>query len=648
VDSHSKPAPRPNRKVIRVNSRKGNPMKKHVFYNSLSSVAAALTRMPGCSGDTKGRHLRWICVLLLLPVSLIAAGPNTENLIFYLSCDDAVNPIDESVDPAATVLHGSLTSVPGQFGTQGLGFNGNKANRIEVLNAPKLDGMSALTIEAWAQPRNLALHAGLTVVSKASGPQVGHSYTLWAQADRNVYGRINGNESTDLRSTTTLEDGVWYHLALVFDSQSPANERMKLYINGVLNTTHYHPGARVNQIASSLWVGDVGKLTEGFNWDGALDEIGIWNTALTAEEIGQLMQQSKASLLGTGSESEPPFEVVASGLDNPRGLVFANDGTLYIVEAGRGGEGPSAPGPEGAEVYFGPSGAITEVREGVQKRIVTGLPSMAHAGGSHAGGPYNLVLGPDNVAFVANGLGGSPATRDAFGPEAVDMGKLLRVNLKQGTWESLADLVAYEAGNDPDGGGVDSNPYDILSVPGRFIVTDAGGNDLLSVTYDGQISTLARFPAQMVAAPPSLGLPAGAQIPAQAVPTAVVLGPDLALYVGELTGFPFKPGNARVYRVVPGSEPEVFAGGFTNILDLEFRPQDGLLYVLEHRMNGLLSGDTTGALIRINVDGSREVIASDGLVSPGGLAFGGDGAAYVTNFSDSADIGQAVRIPIEP
>jgi hypothetical protein len=192
-----------------------------------------------------------VCVLLLVPASLMAAGPNTENLVFYLSCDDAVNPVDESADPATTVLHGSLTSVPGQFGTQALGFDGNKANRIQVLNNPKLDGMSALTVEAWAQPRNLVLHSG-TVVSKAMGPQVGHSYTLWTTPDRNVYGRINGNESTDLRSTTTLEDGVWYHLALVFDGQSPANERMKLYANGVLDSTHYHPGARVNQSASSV------------------------------------------------------------------------------------------------------------------------------------------------------------------------------------------------------------------------------------------------------------------------------------------------------------------------------------------------------------------------------------------------------------
>lgn len=351
--------------------------------------------------------------------------------------------------------------------------------------------------------------------------------------------------------------------------------------------------------------------------------------------------------------AEPPIEVVASGLDNPRGLAFAHNGALYIAEAGRGGDISLRVeyGGNPLELSFGASGAITEVQDGVQTRIVTGLPSKAQTGGYRAAGPDDLALDTGNVAFVVTGLGlpeGTPALREAFGPGAADLGRLLRVDLKQGTWESVADLVTYEAAHDPDGAGVDSNPYAVLSLPGSFIVPDAGGNDLLSVKHNGEVSTLALFPNWLVDAPPSLGLPPETKIPLQSVPTTVVLGPDAAVYVGEFTGRPFPVGGARVYRLIPGSEPKVFAEGFTNIIDMEFRPQDGLLYVLEHATKGLLSGDTTGALIRVNNDGSRTVIASAGLVSPGGLAFGGDGAAYITNFSESAELGQVVRIPIEP
>jgi hypothetical protein len=36
----------------------------------------------------------------------------------------------------------------------------------------------------------------------------------------------------------------------------------------------------------------------------------------------------------------------------------------------------------------------------------------------------------------------------------------------------------------------------------------------------------------------------------QAVPTSVAVAPDGAYYVGQLTGFPFPVGGARVFRVV--------------------------------------------------------------------------------------------------
>ena len=60
------------------------------------------------------------------------------------------------------------------------------------------------------------------------------------------------------------------------------------------------------------------------------------------------------------------------------------------------------------------------------------------------------------------------------------------------------------------------------------------------------------------------------RVTVQSVPTSVAVGPDGALYAGELTGFPFNPGDARVWRVVPGHAPTVYARGFTNISAIAF------------------------------------------------------------------------------
>lgn len=373
------------------------------------------------------------------------------------------------------------------------------------------------------------------------------------------------------------------------------------------------------------------------------------------------------------------IEVVASGLANPRGLAFGPDGALYIAEAGIGGEGACIEGPEG-EVCYGETGVISKVvlgqtgRAATLEQVVTGLSSLGAKGtGDNATGPSDVVFNDAGEMFVLMGLGADPALRDPQGPlgaDGINFGQLVSVD-GQGNWSNMVDIAAYEAANNPDGAQVDSNPFALLSVNGSFKVVDAGANDLLDVqpgyfiwlpvvtsqTGSGlnvagvnavqaaaaaQISTAAIFPARMVEFPPG----SGEMIPMDAVPTAVEMGPDGAYYVSQLTGFPFPVGGANIYRVVPGEEPQIYLDGFTNVLDLAFGA-DGSLFVLEMAKDSLLADPPpVGQIIQVKPNGTRTVIASDGLIAPVDLEIGPDQALYVANFGPTADQGQVVRIKL--
>jgi hypothetical protein len=347
-------------------------------------------------------------------------------------------------------------------------------------------------------------------------------------------------------------------------------------------------------------------------------------------------------------------EVVASGLDSPRHLAFGSRGDLFVAESGRGGSGPCFVGGEGP-ACMGATGAVTKInRWGRQSRIAQGLASYANTpGNTNAIGPHGITVLGANRVFVTNGgptepkdASGSPISRDtlaAQNPVADLFGRLLRVK-HHGQIRKIADLWAFERDVNPDAvvgnPAVDSNPVDVLFDRGHFVVADAGGNAIDVVNHKGRVSNLAVFANRLVPNPSG-----GPDIPMQAVPTSVVVGPDRQYYVSQLTGFPFPPGGANVYRVNPRTGAvTVFASGFTNIMDLAFG-KNGTLYVLEIDHDGLLSGSTDGGLFAVSRDGTKRQIAlaPGSLTMPGGIAVGRD-ALYVTNNAGSPGGGQVLRI----
>lgn len=172
--------------------------------------------------------------------------------------------------------------------------------------------------------------------------------------------------------------------------------------------------------------------------------------------------------------------VIASGLNNPRGLTLSPDGAIYVAEAGSGGAGPCAPGPDDVRCY-GTSGSITQIdlKNGAVSRIATGLPSIAPPGGDFAEGVHDVSFqGLGNLYFTV-GFGGDPANRTIFfGQGGENLARIGRMT-PRGSWTLQEDLGDFEAAVNPTGDEIDTNPYGLLAIPGKRVVADAGANDLV-------------------------------------------------------------------------------------------------------------------------------------------------------------------------
>jgi hypothetical protein len=333
------------------------------------------------------------------------------------------------------------------------------------------------------------------------------------------------------------------------------------------------------------------------------------------------------------AKAAPSFKVVASNLNNPRQLNFARNGKLYIAEAGTGGTNDCTTGGEGGPVCQGPTGSVMVVSKGHQHRVLKGLPSYADQGaGTTALGPADVVPYGKHLLAVSIGYGLDPAMRGSLQPPGRLFGTLLRANLRTKALRKLGDLAKFEGTanpiHDPN-----SDPTGVAKWGRSWVATDSGGNDLVKV-HRHHVSLVNVFRDVHTS-----------QGKVQAVPTDVVVGPDGALYMSELTGFPFVKGAASIYRIVPGHQPKVFASGLTNVTSLAFG-RGGRLYAVQISNEGLLTGPT-GSLWRVRSDASGKAsknLTGD-LFAPYGVAIKGRNA-YVTTGAVAPGAGNVIKVPL--
>ncbi|HEX9260522.1 MAG TPA: ScyD/ScyE family protein, partial [Acidimicrobiales bacterium] len=138
-----------------------------------------------------------------------------------------------------------------------------------------------------------------------------------------------------------------------------------------------------------------------------------------------------------------------------------------------------------------------------------------------------------------------------------------------GVLSAVFDIASYQAGDpdpydqdEPPGDATSSNPYGLAVLrSGDVLVVDAQNNDMLRIAPNGEAVTVARFlpkPTSTDHLPPDFfPFPLPPSINAEAVPTGVAIGRDGWVYVSQLTGFPFRPGNASIFRVNPWAEDAV-------------------------------------------------------------------------------------------
>ncbi len=144
-----------------------------------------------------------------------------------------------------------------------------------------------ISIEGWLYSNILTAGSrGILSKAYATKPYIG----IWTQSNLKLaFEWANSSTYEKLTSSTNLQTNKWYHFAIVFAS----NNNVKLFINGNLDnsktmTIPYVATHNTNTLR-------IGRLHAGYPiFDGFIDEVAIYNRALSAEEIWANMHRRLA------------------------------------------------------------------------------------------------------------------------------------------------------------------------------------------------------------------------------------------------------------------------------------------------------------------------------------------------------------------
>ena len=244
----------------------------------------------------------FMVLLLALVCSSFAAADLFEGLVLYMPLDEGNGKDIEgfSENGFKGEINGSAKWVDGKFGkalefsasTDFVGVADNKSFHIE----------DEITQAAWVNLDRLpSAHAivfgtrtggGGRNIGFGYGMNPGNGIKVWTNGAGGGFLDINDNK-------TALDTGQWYYLAYTHTSDNKG--KVKIYVDG--EVTHEQdsnnpvaPAGATSQVQIGTWAGEA--------WPGIVDEVRLWNRALSDDEIVESMEMGADEFLAVNPKDK--------------------------------------------------------------------------------------------------------------------------------------------------------------------------------------------------------------------------------------------------------------------------------------------------------------------------------------------------------
>jgi hypothetical protein len=182
---------------------------------------------------------------------------------------------------SGTGTHAWNAGTTGKY-SSALGFDGTN-DYVSLGNPTALQSFSSLSIAAWING-TYASGDGRVIFSKDT------TGFYFGTFDRKVYFRSSDLSSDTTSGTTNLTNGVWTHVAAIYDGAN-----INLYVNGKLEATEAATGT-IAENSLTAYIGGFNTTTYLFN--GLIDDLRIYSYPITTVQLNTLINEGASNRFG--------------------------------------------------------------------------------------------------------------------------------------------------------------------------------------------------------------------------------------------------------------------------------------------------------------------------------------------------------------
>lgn len=374
--------------------------------------------------------MKKILIFGALVVSTLTFGQNVPN---YVPTNGLVgwwpfngNANDESGNGNDGTVNGAtLTSDRNGISNSAYSFDGID-DFIEITDINEIEGKSSMTWSGWFISRSNSNDGSPNrIISKELSGVNDNRMVLIINPSNNsqkIHAILNGTSQSSSISNDEINFNTLYFFTIVYDySKSLNEERLKIYLNGDLinqTITGTVPSITPNN-SYNLKFGRHDDLTT--SWDGVIDDIGIWNRALSDQEITSLYNSCQTPTATITPQGNTTF------CQGNSVVLEATSGSNYTYQWYNNG---SVINGETNQTYTATTSgnytvkviddvceetsSTTTVTVNSNPTVSFTLPSLIH----NENGNYNLNGSPSGGTYTGNGI-----TGNVLDPSSVGLGK---------------------------------------------------------------------------------------------------------------------------------------------------------------------------------------------------------------------------------